>query len=118
MSRGATFPDLKIVVRARNRRHAYLLMDRGITSLVRETFHSSLRLSELVLQGVGIATPARPTRTVSLFRDYDERRLVETHAFYTDERQLIQSRRETADELADLFANDRQRQLAPEGSAG
>lgn len=105
------FPALRIVARARNRRHAYLLMDRGITSLIRETFHSSLRLSELVLQAIGISgEDAR--RTVSLFSDYDERQLLESHAFYTDERQLIQSGRQTADELADLLAVDQQRQLA------
>ena len=63
------FPDLRIVVRARNRQHAYLLMDRGITGLVRETFHSSLKLSELVLQGIGIASQ-EARRPVSLFRDY------------------------------------------------
>ena len=107
------FPNLEIVVRARNRRHAYLLMDRGIANLVRETFHSSLRLSQLVLQGVGIPDE-EARRTVSVFGDYDERRLVETHAFYTDERQLIQSGRQTADELADLLAADQRRQLAPE----
>ena len=110
------FPNLKIVVRARNRRHAYSLMDRGVTTSVRETFHSSLRLSELVLQSVGLAeTEAK--RTISLFADYDERRLLETHAFYTDERQLIQSGRQTADELADLLAEDKRRQLAPEGAS-
>ena len=106
------FPNLKIVVRARNRRHAYLLMDRGITALVRETFHSSLKLSEQVLRGVGIEA-GDAARTVSVFGDYDEQRLVDTHAFYTDERQLIQSSRQTADELADLLADDRRRQLAP-----
>ena len=41
------FPELKILARARNRRHAHLLMDRGVDGLVRETFHSSLLLGEL-----------------------------------------------------------------------
>ena len=36
----------KILARARNRRHAHLLMDRGVDGLVRETFYSSLKLAE------------------------------------------------------------------------
>ena len=104
------FPKLKIVARARNRRHAYLLMDRGVTNIIRETFHSSLRLSELVLQEAGIPI-ADAKRTVRLFRDYDEQRLLETHAFYQDEKQLIQNSRQTADELAELLENDRRNAL-------
>ena len=50
-----TFPSLTIVSRARNRRHAHLLMERGIGAFVRDTFHSSLRLSE----GAGRARRAR-----------------------------------------------------------
>src|ERR1700683_588172 len=40
------FPQLKILARARNRRHAYLLMDCGVDGLVRDTFLSSLKLAE------------------------------------------------------------------------
>ena len=47
------FPDLRILARARNRRHAHLLMQLGVHGLVRETFHSSLRLTEQVLDGLG-----------------------------------------------------------------
>ncbi|MCK8787596.1 monovalent cation:proton antiporter-2 (CPA2) family protein [Roseomonas sp. NAR14] len=109
------FPNLKLVVRARNRRHAYLLMDRGVGDLVRDTFHSSLRLSELVLRDLGIPE-AEAGRAVALFRDYDERRLVESHAFYTDEKQLIQSNAQAAEELTELFAAD-QRRLESEAAA-
>jgi len=44
---------------------------------------------------------------VALFRDHDEQNLVETHAIYRDEQQLIQSQQHAADELASLFAADR-----------
>ena len=46
------FPGLAVLSRARNRRHVHLLMDRGIEGIVRDTFHSSLRLSELVLEAL------------------------------------------------------------------
>ena len=100
-----TFPNLRILARARNRRHAHLLMDRGIENPVRETFYSTLRLTEFVLEALGIPA-AQATRTVELFREHDERNLVETHAFYQDERKVIQNARETAAELAGLLQAD------------
>ena len=100
-----TFPNLRIVSRARNRRHAHLLMDRGITRQVRETFHSSLRLSEMVLEDLGV-NPDEARRAVEFFQAYDERMLAQTHAFYDDERQLIQNAKQAADELSGLFEAD------------
>ncbi|MGI4953724.1 MAG: monovalent cation:proton antiporter-2 (CPA2) family protein [Janthinobacterium lividum] len=100
-----TFPNLRILARARNRRHVHLLMDRGIAGSVRETFHSSLRLTEMALMELGIPeTEAR--RSVALFQAGDERNLVETHAFYEDERRLIQSVQDQTTELAGLFEAD------------
>jgi monovalent cation:proton antiporter-2 (CPA2) family protein len=106
-----SFPKLGVLARARNRRHAHLLMDRGISNPVRETYYSSLRLAGMVLEGLGVPE-AEAQRAVELFRDYDERQLVETHAFYQDERQLIQSGKQAAEELMSIFeADQRQRQL-------
>ncbi len=99
------FPNLKLLVRARNRRHAHLLMDRGVTRLVRETFGSSLRMSEMALEDLGVPAD-EAERAVELFRDYDERSLVESRAYHDDERQLIQSAKQAADELAGLFEAD------------
>jgi monovalent cation:proton antiporter-2 (CPA2) family protein len=101
------FPNLKILARARNRRHAHLLMDRDITMFVRETFHSSLRMGEMALEALGI--PEDEARSAAkFFEDYDERRLVESHPYYEDERQVIQSIKEAADELAGLFEADQE----------
>ena len=56
--------------------------------------------------------PARPVR---LFQDHDERSLIESQAFYEDERQLIQSAKQAADEISGLFeADQRQQQQARE----
>ncbi len=73
------FPNLKIFARARNRRHAHLLMDRHIAGLVRETFHSSLRLTELVLDAAGVPD-AEARRAVKVFQEHDEQALLESHA--------------------------------------
>ncbi len=108
-----TFPHLRVLARARNRRHAHLLMDRGVDRLVRETFHSSLRLSEMALEDLGVASD-EARRAVAFFRDYDEKNLIESHAFYEDERQLIQGAKQAGEELSGLFeADQRERQAGP-----
>ncbi|MEA2788152.1 MAG: hypothetical protein QOG73_558 [Acetobacteraceae bacterium] len=99
------FPHLKIIARARNRRHAHLLMDRGVDGLVRDTFHSSLRMAEDSLLALGIL-PEEAARSVALFRAHDERNLLETHAIYRDEKQLIQNTQQATDELMGLFEAD------------
>ena len=100
------FPHLTILSRARNRRHAHLLMDRGVDGLVRDTFHSSLKLAELSLTALGIEADAA-TRAVALFRDHDEQTLIATQAMDADEQQLIQTTQQAAEELASLFEEDR-----------
>ena len=100
------FPNLAILARARNRWYAHLLMDRDVDGLVRETFHSSLQLAKQALTVLGI-DEAAAERAVTLFREHDEKTLLETHAIYRDEQQLIQSQQQAADELASLFEADR-----------
>ena len=100
------FPQLRILARARNRRHAHLLMDRGVDGLVRDTFLSSLKLAEMSLTSLGIEAEAA-SRAVELFRDHDEKNLLAAHAFYADEQQLIQNMQEAAEELTSLFEADR-----------
>jgi voltage-gated potassium channel Kch len=101
------FPTLKILSRARNRQHSYKLMDLGITHPVRETFHSSLRLSEMALEALGVPRE-EAERDVEFFRVYDEDAIVKSHAYWEDEQKLIQSARQAADELSGLFEADQQ----------
>jgi monovalent cation:proton antiporter-2 (CPA2) family protein len=100
-------PNLTVLSRARNRFHAHLLMDRDVDGLVRDTYHSSLRLAELTLTALGLS-PDAAARAVALFREHDEANLVATHAFYRDEAQLIQSAQQAAEELNELFEADRE----------
>lgn len=101
------FPHLVILARARNRHYVHLLMDRGVAGIVRETFRSSLRLTEMTLDKLDI-DPESAHRAIELFREHDERTLVETHAIAHDEKQLIQSTQQAAQELQDLFEADRE----------
>jgi glutathione-regulated potassium-efflux system protein KefB len=99
------FPQAKIFARARNRRVAHALIDVGVHELVRETFLSSLRLSELVLLGLDFdEDDAR--RTVAAFRERDEQMLVDQHAFYDDETKVVQTAAQVAAELKSLFEAD------------
>jgi voltage-gated potassium channel Kch len=100
------FPDVAILARARNRWYSHLLMDRAVEGFVRETFYSSLQLARQALVALGTEETAAD-RAVTLFRDHDEKNLVETHAIYRDEQQLIQNQQQAADELAALLEADR-----------
>ncbi|HLY90758.1 MAG TPA: glutathione-regulated potassium-efflux system protein KefB, partial [Acetobacteraceae bacterium] len=94
------------LARARNRWFAHLLMDREVEGQVRDTYFSSLELARVALITLGVETDAA-ARAVTVFREHDEKNLVETHAFYRDEQQMIQSGQQAAEELASLFEADR-----------
>ena len=66
------FPDLRILARARNRQHAFRLMDAGVTEIWRETFASSLELAEATLVALGTARDAAASQ-VRRFRAHDEK---------------------------------------------
>jgi glutathione-regulated potassium-efflux system ancillary protein KefC/glutathione-regulated potassium-efflux system protein KefB len=99
------FPNLRIYARARNRFHAYRLMDIGVDYLIRETYVSSLELTQQVLRGLGL-TEWEAQDAVATFRSHDEQFLVRQHAIYHDETQLIQSSKEAVQELESLLQSD------------
>jgi monovalent cation:proton antiporter-2 (CPA2) family protein len=99
------YPHLKIYARARNRPHAYRLMDVGVDKLIRETFLSSLELARDVLVGLGYSTN-EANEAVRLFRQHDDALLAEQHKIYQDEAQLIASVKQGAAELERLFGED------------
>ncbi len=99
-------PNLTVLARARNRHHAHLLMDRNVDGLVRDTFHSGLRLAELSLVAMGMPED-EAARGVAIFRAHDEANLLASHSIYRDEARLIQSAAQAAEELAGLLEADR-----------
>lgn len=99
------FPNLEIIARARNRRHAHKLMDLGITHIFRETLLSSLALSGRVLKLLGFGED-EAQRAVDTFRKRDKQLLDEQHAIHHDEERLIQSAKDTARELETLLRDD------------
>ena len=99
------FPKLEIYARVRNRHHAHVLMDMGIKVFVRETFLSSLQLAQHVLSGLGLEK-AEVVASIEKFRVHDEATLLKQHAIHLDEIKLIQSVKDAAEELQDLFEAD------------
>jgi voltage-gated potassium channel Kch len=99
------FPHLTIVARARNRRHAHVLMDVGVKHIIRETLHSSLAMSETVLTQLGVSAESA-SRSVAKFLDYDSQLLLEQHAVHDSEEKLIQTARDRNDELERLLRDD------------
>lgn len=96
------FPRVKIIARARNRFHAYRLMDIGVDEFVRETLLSSLEMTRIIFESLG-DSPDSARQTVDRFIKYDVELLKREQALYHDETQLIQSAREANEELAGLL---------------
>ena len=61
-------PDLFIVARARDRVHAFDLYQAGASTIVRETFDSSLRVGRYLLQSMGIPEEEAHRLTLAFFR--------------------------------------------------
>jgi len=101
------FPELPILARARNRQHAYKLMDLGITKIYRETWHMSLELAHTALLRLAIPQ-SEAAMTVARFRDHDISLLRRQYAVYQDEAKLIQTSNEVRAELDALLEGDRE----------
>jgi glutathione-regulated potassium-efflux system protein KefB len=100
------FPHLVVLARARNRQHAFRLMDLGVDWLVRETFHSSLELARETLVRIGVPDDVAIAK-VERFRRHDEALLARQYLIHDDEAALVQSAQQARAELESLFEADR-----------
>lgn len=99
------FPGLPVYARARNRNHAYRLMDAGVKVVWRETFLSSVDMARAVLQGLGISEKEAKIATET-FRRHDERRLYAHHGLHNDQARMQDLAKAATKELEELFAAD------------
>ena len=99
------FPHLKLFARARNRAHAYRLMELGISVVWRETILSSLDMAKHVLEGLGLPD-YEAERVTERFRAHDEQRLYDHFGQHKDEKRMQALAKKAAEELRDLFAED------------
>jgi monovalent cation:proton antiporter-2 (CPA2) family protein len=99
------FPHLKIFARARNRQHAFRLLDLEVRYTIRETLVSSLEMSEKVLETLGLSK-AKARMTVRQFRVHDAETMAKQQAVKDDENKFLQTTRESAEQLLHLFESD------------
>jgi glutathione-regulated potassium-efflux system ancillary protein KefC/glutathione-regulated potassium-efflux system protein KefB len=102
------FPRLKIFARARNRQHAFALMDARVHWVIRDTYASSLEMSAAVLEALGDTTAASRD-AVRRFRVHDEATLAAQYEVKDDENKFLATTREAAQQLEKLFEADHTR---------
>jgi glutathione-regulated potassium-efflux system protein KefB len=101
------YPDAVVLARARNRQHAWRLMDMSAEPF-REVFGSSLDMSERVLTALGISQAVAESH-VERFREHDEKLLRDQYLVYDDEAAVIQTSRDARADLMRLFEADAER---------
>ena len=99
------FPNLILAARARNRQHALRLMEIGANHIIRDTLLSSVSLAGEILKDMGFSQEQAESAT-SLFLEHDQKLLARQFAILNDEDALIQSARDAARELGELFSAD------------
>ena len=99
------FPHLKIYARARNREHAYRLMEVGAQVIQRETLLSSQDIGRQVLEGLGFSA-REAARMTQLYHDHDVKRLNDNFEMRHDQERMMRLAREWAVELEELFEQD------------
>ena len=107
------FPHITLIVRARDRYHAYSLMAEGVEHVIRETLDSSLRAAQTTLAQLGMPETTA-IDLVRTFRDVDERLLREQFAHRDKLDKLIELSARGREELESLLEagtsdNDRHR---------
>ncbi|MEN5266129.1 monovalent cation:proton antiporter-2 (CPA2) family protein [Stenotrophomonas sp. TWI587] len=98
------YPDAVVLVRARNRQHAWRLMDMSAEPF-REVFGTSLELSERMLIALGMSVETARSH-VQRFREHDEKLLRDQYLVYDDEAAVIQTSRDARADLMHLFEAD------------
>jgi glutathione-regulated potassium-efflux system ancillary protein KefC/glutathione-regulated potassium-efflux system protein KefB len=96
-----SFPNLQVIARAYDRRHAYELLRRGAHVVERETFESALNLGRRALVSLGVPE-RRALKAAILFREHDARLFEELAPLAgEEERYILASRdsRETTERL-------------------
>jgi glutathione-regulated potassium-efflux system protein KefB len=99
------FPKLPIYARARDRMHAYRLMDLGINVVHRETLGTSLEMARDVLINIGF-NKVSADLSVNRFREYDDQLMLRQQAIYKNESALVESAKQAMRELEGLFESD------------
>ncbi|MBI1404494.1 MAG: potassium transporter [Caulobacter sp.] len=99
------FPDLIILARAFDRRHAYDLLANGADAVERETFEAGLALGVTALRRLGFRGH-RAHRAADYFRRHDHRAFEELRPMWGQEEAYILASRDAAQTTERLLAAD------------
>jgi monovalent cation:proton antiporter-2 (CPA2) family protein len=109
------FPNLTILARAWDRRHAYDLLSNGADAVERETFEAALALGSTALQKLGFRAH-RAHRAAAFFRRHDRRMFEELRPMWGQEEAYMLASRDAAQTMDRLLNADLHR-MRP-GDAG
>lgn len=99
------FPQLQIFARARDRVHAYRLINAGVEHVYREVFAASVDLGKQLLVGLGMH-PFEAHRAARRFKAHDEDLLRRSARHVDDTQRLIDIARQEREELERVLTSD------------
>lgn len=99
------FPHITLIVRARDRAHAYQLAELGVENPIREIYESSLSAAMRTLMEVGY-TEGQSQNVIDIFREHDQSLLHQAIAISKDPKELALLVKQSRKELKDLFSKD------------
>jgi voltage-gated potassium channel Kch len=99
------FPHLTIFARARNRGHAFDLMEMGVTAIKRELFDSSVSFVGDLLVKMGFP-PAKAALIIDKFKRHDEIMLREQFKVRGDDKVFVSVSRQGAEQLANVLREE------------
>jgi monovalent cation:proton antiporter-2 (CPA2) family protein len=108
-----SFPNLTVLARAFDRRHAYALLDAGAQVVERETFEGGLAMAAEALKALGWRA-YRAERAARLFRRHDERLFESLRPLWKDQERFQIAVRESNPRMEDLLRADMARTIGRE----
>lgn len=99
------FPHIKLFARARNRGHAFDLMDLKVPFIKREVFDSSVYFVEELLVAMGFEKE-KASVLVQRFKRHDELMVLEQYKVRADDSALISVSKQSVIQLAQVFHED------------
>lgn len=99
------FPHITLIVRARDRAHAYQLAELGVENPIREIYESSLSAAMRTLNEIGY-TEGQSQRAIDIFRQHDQSLLHAVIAISKDPEELALLVKQSRKELKNLFSKD------------
>lgn len=99
------FPELKVLARAFDRRHAYDLIKEGADVITRETFGSALMMGESALKLLGFRA-YQAHRLSMAFKHHDESSLIDLYEVWGDEQAYGLRVRQRTEDLARVLQSD------------